>query len=84
MFEILECEDQRMPFIGARYRRRSMDVMTGQPGDYVYYTVTGIYSQFGKGCVSVVSDLNGREYKPFMDIFRKEYEAVDNVVTLHR
>ena len=86
IFDHSECGCQMVPFIGARYRKRKMNILDGTFGDYLHFTVLDVtpFRTDAALCRRVIikCEETGKEYRPFAINFLNEYEAIDNVVSI--
>lgn len=81
-----DCGCRKAPFVGARYRRLSRDLFTGEIKGWIYYTVIAVEPLrhdriFCRRCTFRGDD--GYEFHPWVqDVLTGGYEAVANVVPL--
>lgn len=85
MFSHDHCGCSKAPLIGARYRRRSIDPMTGAELGWRYYTVTDVDEASNEKVfcrrAHLISD-SGGSIKPQVQTIFAEFEAIDNVVPI--
>ncbi len=82
-----DCACQKVPFLGARYQRRRMNVLTGEYGDMEFFTVTAVdpirHDRISCRMIELTSD-NGwvGKLQPHWLLEDGAYQAIDNVVPL--
>lgn len=77
----------RDPILGARYRRRQRDPITGLLGTYRIFRVLHVeqirHDRLFCRRVHLLCEATGRVYKPQVATFWADcYEAIDNIVAL--
>lgn len=78
------CECQRLPIIGARYRRMSVDLITNTKRGWKYYIVVKIEEQCGIFCLrAVLLKDDGKMWRPQIPALAHEAQALNNIVPLH-
>lgn len=80
-----DCGCRQEPIIGARYRRRSVDLMTGEDRGWRRYTVVQVeplrHDRIICRQVHLLSDDGERVRVQVQDLFER-FEATDNVTPL--
>ena len=84
-FPHVECGCSKAPIVGARYRKRARDILTGSLGDYRFYEVVSVepFRQDRIFCRRVtLREEGGWIGHLFVQVIFEQYEAVENVVPL--
>lgn len=82
-----ECGCRREPIVGARYRRRSIDVLTGADRGWRHYTVVSVEPLRHDRIICRRAHLHGDDgttARPQLQELFERFEAVENVTPFQR